>query len=63
MEERWREGGRLLKAGKLSQSEIVRQLGVSQATVCDWATVVKSHDIKGLKSKRTRGFKAKLNQE
>jgi hypothetical protein len=28
-------GGRLLKAGKLSQAEIARQLGISRATVSD----------------------------
>ena len=37
MEERRREGGRLLKAGKLSPAEIARQLGVSRAAVSQWA--------------------------
>ncbi|MBK8784687.1 MAG: helix-turn-helix domain-containing protein [Anaerolineales bacterium] len=63
MEERRQEGGRLLKAGKLSQAEIARQLSVSRATVCDWAKVVESQGIKGLKSKKARGVEAKLSQE
>jgi len=33
MEEKRLEGGRLFKAGKLSQAEIVRQLGVIQVTL------------------------------
>jgi transposase len=63
MEERRREGGRLLKAGKLSQSEIARHLGVSRATVSDWAKVVKSQGLKGLKRKKAKGVEAKLSKE
>jgi len=63
MEERRQEGGRLLKAGKLSQAEIARQLGVSRATVSAWAKVVESQGIKGLKSRKARGVEAKLSQE
>lgn len=37
MEERRLNGARLLKAGKLSQAEIARQLGVSRAAVTHWA--------------------------
>ncbi len=55
MEERRLEGGRLLKVGKLSKAEIARQLSVSRATVSDWAKVVESQGIKGLKSKKARG--------
>lgn len=62
LEERRQEGGRLLKAGKLSQAEIARQVGVSRATVSDWAKVVKSQGVKGLKSKKARGVEAKLSQ-
>jgi transposase len=40
VEERRRQGGRLLQAGRLSQAEIARQLGVSRAAVCHWA-----HDL------------------
>lgn len=63
MEERRQTGGRLLKAGKLSQAEIARQLGVSRASVSDWAKVVESDGIKGLKSKKAKGVEAKLNEE
>lgn len=63
MEERRLEGGRLLKAGKLSQAEIARQLSVSRATVSDWAKVVESKGIKGLKSRKASGVEAKLNPE
>ena len=63
MEERRQEGGRLLKAGKLSQAEIARQMGVSRATVSDWAKVVESQGVKGLKSKKAKGIEAKLSQE
>lgn len=63
MEERRQEDGRMLKAGKFSQAEIARQLGVSRATVSDWAKVVESQGIKGLKSKKARGVEAKLSQE
>ncbi len=63
MEERRQAGGRLLKAGKLSQAEIARQLGVSRATVSDWAKVVESQGIKGLKSKKAKGVEAKLSHE
>jgi len=37
MEERRLQGARLLKANKLSQAEIARQLGVSRAAVTHWA--------------------------
>ena len=37
MEERRLKGAQLLKAGKLSQAEIARQLGVSRIAVTHWA--------------------------
>jgi transposase len=37
LEERRIAAGRLLRAGRLSQAEIARQLGVSPAAVCLWA--------------------------
>ena len=36
-EERRLAAGRLLRAGRLSQAEIARRLGVSPAAVCQWA--------------------------
>src|SRR5262245_12918926 len=41
MEERRLEGGRLLRAGELSQAEIARRLGVSRMTVSDWAKALR----------------------
>jgi transposase len=63
MEERRLEGGRLLKAGKLSQAEIARQLGVSRATVSDWAKKVEAEGIRGLRKRTTKGGTSKLTKE
>jgi len=63
MEERRLEGGRLLKAGKLSQAEIARQLGVSRATVSDWAQKVKAEGIRGLRKRTAKGGTSKLTKE
>ena len=54
MEERRLEGGRLLQEGKLSQAEIARQLGVSRATISDWAKIVKAKGIGGLRKRTHR---------
>lgn len=62
MEERRLEGGRLLKAGKLSQAEIARQLGVSRATVSDWAEKVEAEGIRGLRKRTAEGV-SKLTKE
>lgn len=61
MEERRLEGGRLLKAGKLRQSEIARQLGVSRATVSDWAKTIEAKGIRGLRKRKAAGSQSKLN--
>ena len=61
MEERRLEGGRLLKEGKMSQAEIARHLGVSRATVSDWAKIVKATGIRGLRKKKAPGSEAKLS--
>jgi transposase len=63
MEERRLAGGRLLKAGKLSQAEIARQLGVSRATVSDWAKKVKAEGIRGLRKRTAKGGTSKLTKE
>lgn len=62
MEERRLEGGRLLKAGKLSQAEIARQLGVSRATVSAWAKTVKEEGITGLHRRKALGGVSKLTE-
>lgn len=63
MEERRLEGGRLLKAGELSQAEIARRLGVSRATVSDWAKKVEAEGIKGLRKRKAKGGPSKLTKE
>jgi len=63
MEERRLAGGRLLKAGKLSQAEIARQLGVSRATVSDWAKKVEAAGIRGLRKRTAKGGTSKLTKE
>jgi putative transposase len=62
MEERRLEGGRLLKEGKLSQAEIARHLGVSRATVSDWAKIVKAKGTRGLRKKKAPGSESKLSK-
>jgi transposase len=62
MEERRLEGGRLLKAGKLSQAEIARQVGVSRATVSEWAKIVKDKGIRGLHRRKAIGGISKLTE-
>ena len=62
MEERRLAGDRLLKEGKLSQAEISRQLGVSRATVSEWAKIVKSKGIRGLRKKKAPGSGSKLSK-
>ena len=62
MEERRLAGGRLLKAGQLSHAEIARQLGVSRATVSEWAKIVKAKGIRGLRKKKAPGSESKLSK-
>jgi transposase len=63
MEERREEGGRLLKAGKLSQAEIARQLGVSRTTVSDWEKVIEAKGLRGLRRRVSSGREPKLTAE
>lgn len=63
MEERRLAGGRLLKAGKLSQAEIARQLGVSRATVSDWAKKLEAGGLRGLRKRTAKGGTSKLTRE
>jgi len=60
MEERRRKGGRLLKAGKQPQAEIARQLGISRATVSDWAKQVSAGGLPALRRRSATGRPARL---
>lgn len=62
MEERRLEGGRLLKEGKQSQAEIARHLGVSRATVSEWAKIVQAKGKRGLRRKKAPGSESKLSK-
>jgi transposase len=63
MEERRLEGGRLLKAAKLTQAEIARQVGVSRATISAWAKKVEAEGIRGLRKRTAKGGTSKLTKE
>jgi transposase len=52
MEDRRRSGAKLLRAGRLSQAEIARQLGVSRATVSDWAKRLESGGLRALRRRK-----------
>ena len=61
MEERRLEGGRLLKAGKMSKAEVSRYLGVSRATVGEWAKTIEVKGIGGLRKRKAAGSASKLS--
>ena len=63
MEERRRAGGRLLQAGKLSQAEIARRLGISRATVSDWAKRVSAGGLRALRRQMSSGRPPRLTTE
>jgi transposase len=60
MEARRRTGAKLLRAGRLSQAEIGRQLGVSRATVSDWAKRLAAGGLRALKRRKVPGRPARL---
>ena len=61
MEERRHAGGQLLKVGKLAQAEIARRLGVSRATVSDWAKQMRTGGgLRALRRRKTPGRPAEL---
>ena len=60
MEERRLLGGRWLQAGKLSQAEIARRLGVSRTAVSDWAGQLAKGGLKQLRRRKSKGRPSKL---
>ena len=54
IEERRLEGGRLLRAGQLTQAEIAERLGVSLRAVKQWARQLRDHPDRGLRALRRR---------
>ena len=61
LEERRLEGGRLLRAGKLSQADIARHLNVSRASVSAWAKVLRTVGVRGLRRRTAAGSSSKLS--
>jgi transposase len=63
MTERRREGGRLLREGKLTKAQIARELNVSRAAVGQWASKIASGGLRSLKSRASSGRPPKLNAQ
>lgn len=63
MEERRREGARLIRAGRLSHTVIARQLSVSRQAVENWAEALKAGGVRRLRRRRATGRPSKLNRE
>jgi transposase len=62
MEERRLAAARLLRAGKLTQAEIARQVGVSRAAVTQWKQRLEQAGLGGLQQRRSSGRAARLTE-
>ncbi len=60
LEERRLEGGRLLRAGQLTQADIARRLNVSRASVSAWAKIMRTAGLRGLRRRKAAGSALKL---
>src|SRR5687768_6260664 len=60
MEERRLAAGRLLRAGKLSQAEIAREVGVSRTSVTRWKRRLACGGRRGLRRRRAPGRASRL---
>jgi transposase len=60
LEERRLAAGRLLRAGRLSQAEIARQVGVSRATVSRWNRRLTGAGLRGLRGRTSSGRPPRL---
>jgi putative transposase len=63
MEERRREGARLLRAGKLTQAQIARQLAVSRASVSVWKAKLAAGGLRALWAHVSAGRPSRLQPE
>ena len=63
MEERRREGARLLRAGKLTQAQIARQLAVSRASVSVWKAKLEAGGLRALWAHASTGRPSQLQPE
>jgi transposase len=54
---------RLLRAGRLSQAEIARRMGVSRASVTRWKQRLEQEGIRGLRARPHPGRPSKLSEE
>lgn len=61
MAERRAEGIRLLQASQMSQAQIARHLGVSEATISKWKKVLEQDGPEALQARKASGRPAKLS--
>lgn len=61
MAERRAEGVRLLQAGEMSQAQIARHLGVTEAAVSKWKKTLETHGPEALEARRASGRPPKLS--
>ncbi len=62
MEERRLTGGRLLRRTRWSQAEIARYLGVTRATVSEWAKQLAQGGLRNLRRRKPSGRPPKLTK-
>ena len=60
MEERRREGARLIRSGRLSHTEIARQLGVSRRAVANWVESLQTGGLRQLRRRKAKGRPSRL---
>ncbi len=61
MAERRAEGGRLLQAGEMTQAQIARHLGVSEAAVSQWKKTLGTEGPEALQAHQATGRPPKLS--
>lgn len=62
MEERRKEGGKLLRKGEMTQAQIARELGVSRMAVSQWARQLATQGMRGLSQRQALGQPSKLDK-